>query len=129
MDHRYSIRTPLRVAVDVFKRERFLGRCITRNMDVEGVFIEAPTIDLEPNDVVRLVFVVPGYERCDCALIAGVARRDADGLGIMLFDHEHNALDMLRAAHLSSHKPGRLFQARPGSTNPDDYGFAVKYQA
>jgi len=129
MDHRYSVRLPLRLTVEVFKRERFLGRCITRNMDVEGIFIEMRTTDLEANDVVKLIFVAPDSEHCDYTLIAGVVRVDADGAGMMLFDHEHKALDILRAADLPNQVPGRRVQGKPGSTNTDECGYAVEYQA
>jgi hypothetical protein len=129
MDHRYSVRVPMHLTVEVFKQERFLGRYITRNMDVEGVFIEMPTADLEPNEVVKLIFVVPDCERCDYTLIAGVVRLDAGGAGMMLFDREHKALDILRAADPSNHVPGRGVRGRLGSTSTDDYGSAGKYQA
>ena len=129
MDHRYSVRLPLHLTVEVFKRERFLGRYITRNMDVEGIFIEMRTTDLETNDVVKLIFVVPDCQHCDYTLIAGVVRVDADGAGMMLFDHEHKALDILRAADLPNQVPSRRVQGKPGSTNTDDYGYVVKYQA
>jgi hypothetical protein len=129
MDHRYSVRLPLHLTVEVFKQERFLGRYITRNMDVEGIFIEMRTTDLETNDVVKLIFVVPDCQHCDYTLIAGVVRVDADGAGMMLFDHEHKALDILRAADLPNQVPGRRVQGKPGSNNTDDYGYAVKYQA
>jgi len=105
MDNRYAVRLPLHLPVEVFQRERFLGRYITRNMDVEGVFIEMRATDLELNEVVKLIFVVPDGERCNDTLIAGVVRLDADGAGMMLFDHEHKALEILRAADLSNHVP------------------------
>lgn len=107
MDHRYSVRLPLHLTVEVFKQERFLGRYVARNMDVEGIFIEMRTTELEANDVVKLIFHVPDCERCDFSLSAGVVRVDADGAGMMLFDHEHKALDILRAADLSGQGPGR----------------------
>jgi len=127
MNHRYSVRLPLHLTVEVFKRERFLGRYITRNMDVEGVFIEMRKTDLEPNEVVKLSFVAPDGERCDYTLIAGVVRLDADGAGMILFDYEDKALDILRAANLSSHVPSRRLQGRLGSANTDHYGYAVKH--
>lgn len=129
MDHRYSVRLPMHLTVDVFKRERFLGRYITRNMDVEGVFLEMPTADLEPNEVLKLMFVVPDCECCDYTLIAGVVRLDADGAGMMVFDREHKALNILRAADPLNHVSGRGVRLRRGSTNTDDYGSAVKYRA
>jgi hypothetical protein len=129
MDHRYSVRLPLHLTVDVFKRERFLGRYITRNMDVEGIFIEMRTTDLEANDVVKLIFVVPDNERCGRTLIAGVVRVDADGAGMMLFDHEHKALDIIEASDLPNQVPGRRVRGKLGRTNTDDYRYAVKYQA
>lgn len=126
MDHRYSVRLPLHITVEVFKREKFLGRYITRNMDVEGIFIEMRTTDLAVNDMLDLIFLFPDCERCDCSLIAGVVRIDADGAGMMLFDHEHKAPDILRAADLSNQLPGRRVQGAPGSTGTDDCGYAFK---
>lgn len=126
MDHRYSVRLPLRLTVEVFKRERFLGKYITRNIDVEGVFIEMRTADLEANDVLKLIFIAPGRERCDCTLSAGVVRLDVYGAGMMLFDHERKALDIVRAADLPNRMPGHRMQERPGSTNTEDYGYGAK---
>jgi len=127
MDHRYSVRLPLHLTVEVYKRERFLGRYTTRNMDVEGVFIEMRKTDLEPNEVVRLNFVAPHGERGDCTLLAGVVRLDADGAGMMLFDYEDKALDILRAADLSNHVPSHRVQGRSGSANTDHYRCAVNH--
>lgn len=97
MNHRYSVRLPLRLTVEVVKQERSLGSYVTRNMDVEGVFIEMRTTDLEVNDVVKLIFTVSDGKRCDYTLMAGVVRLCVEGAGMMLFDHEHKALDILRA--------------------------------
>jgi hypothetical protein len=94
-------------------------------MDVEGVFIEMPTTDLRPAEVLELVFVVPDWGRCDCTLLAGVVRLEADGAGMMLFDHEHKALNIMRASDPSKHVPGRRASARPGSTNTNGYGNAA----
>ena len=127
MDHRYSVRLPLHLTVEVYKRERFLGRYTTRNMDVEGVFIEMRKTDLEPNEVVRLNFVAADCESGDCTLLAGVVRLDADGAGMMLFDYEDKALDIIRAADLSNHVPSRRVQGRLGSANTDHYRCAVNH--
>lgn len=125
INHRYSVRLPLGVPVEVFKRGQFLGRYIIRDMDVEGVFIEMPTTDLQPAEVLELVFVATDWERCDCTLLAGVVRLEADGAGMMLFDHEHKALSIMRASDPSEHLPSRRASARPGSTNTNGYGNAV----
>ena len=98
MNHRSSVRIAVHLTVDVFKREQFLGRYTTRNMDVEGVFIEMRTTDLDANDLVELLFVTCDCGYCNYALTAGVARLDTDGAGMMLFDHDHRALDILRTA-------------------------------
>jgi len=98
MDHRNSVRLPLRVAVEVIKQRRFLGRFVTRNLDVEGAYIEMRTTAIEPNDVVELIFVVPVAELCEYPVTAGVVRLDADGAGVMLCGHETNMLDVIRAA-------------------------------
>lgn len=107
MDHRYSIRLPLRVAVEVFKQEQSLGCYITRNMDVDGLFVEMPTTDLESNDVVNLIFIGPQGEYGGYTLMAGVVRLSVDGAGMMLFDNGHKAIDILRAADLAKGGPGR----------------------
>ena len=122
MNHRYSVRLPLRVPVEVFKRGQFLGRYNTRDMDVEGVFIEMPTTDLQPAEVLELIFVVPDWKRCDCTLLAGVVRLEADGAGMMLFDHEHKALNIMRASDPSKPVPRRL---ATGGTNPNGQGNAA----
>ena len=101
MNHRYSIRLPLRVPVEVSKRDRFLGRYFTRDMDAEGVFIETRMANLNANDVVELTFIFPGAESRDCTLMAVVARIGVEGAGLILIDHEHKALDILRAAERS----------------------------
>jgi len=88
MDHRYYVRTQLRLPVGVYKQGRFMGRFETRDINLEGVFIEMQTGDLEPNDIVELIFRLPGGERCDCALFAGVVRIGVGGAGLMLFDHD-----------------------------------------
>jgi hypothetical protein len=129
MDHRYSVRLPLNLTVEVFKRERFLGRYITRNMDVEGVFIEMRTTELEANDVVKLVFIAPDCQHCDYTLLAGVVRVAADGAGMMLFDHEHKALDILSATDLPVQVPGRRVQGNPESTNTEECGYVITQQA
>lgn len=126
MDHRFAVRLPLRFTVEVFKQERFLGRYITRNMDVEGVFIEMRPTDLKPNEVVKLNFFVSDCEHCDYTFIAGVIRVNADGAGMMLIDYEHKVMDILRVADRLNHPSVRRSPARLESTNTDDYGYAVK---
>jgi len=129
MNHRYSVRLPLRIAVEVFRQERLLGRYTTRNMDAEGIFIEMRSTDVAANDVVKLVFVFPDRERCDPTLMAGVVRLDADGAGMMLIDYEHKAPDILRAADLSNRVQSRGVQGTPRSANTDEYGYGIKYRA
>lgn len=97
MDHRCWVRLPLRIAVEVVKGRRYLGRHVTRNMNVEGVFVEMCTTDLDTNDLVELTFVVREGEIREYSLMAGVVRRDGDGVGLMLFDRDHTALDVIEA--------------------------------
>lgn len=97
MDHRYLTRTPLTVTVDVFRQEHYLGRFRTRDIDVEGVFIEMPVYGISPNDVLELVFRLPAADRCNHALFAGVARIADDGAGLMLFDRGEVTLEILNS--------------------------------
>lgn len=82
MNQRYSTRLQLRVPVEVSKRDRFLGRYFTRNMDAEGAFIETRMENLSANDVVELTFIFPGAESRDCTLMAVVARIGVEGAGV-----------------------------------------------
>jgi hypothetical protein len=51
-----STRIPMRLEMDVFSSNRFLGRGVTRDIDPAGTFLETPTLKLYPNDIVELDF-------------------------------------------------------------------------
>ena len=82
MDHRYSTRLPLHLNVEVFNQEQFVGRFKTRNMDVEGVFIEMRTTYLKPSEIVKLALFVPDGGRGNYTLDACVVRVDTYGAGM-----------------------------------------------
>jgi hypothetical protein len=96
MEHRYHARMPVRMAVDVYIRKRHLGRFETRNIDLEGLFVEGKTSELRQNDVVELVFPGGAALRGRPRLHAAVVRCDADGFGMMLLDHDDGMLDLIR---------------------------------
>lgn len=95
MSQRYLVRTPLSLPVDVFHHEAYLGRFLTRDIDVEGVFLEMPTGTLKPNDVLELSFLRPDGKRCSYVLFACVARVTDEGAGLMLFDRPDVTLEIL----------------------------------
>jgi hypothetical protein len=127
MDHRYSTRLPLQLTVEVSKQEQFLGRFKTRNMDVEGVFIEMRTTDLKPNDIVKLVFFVTKGESVNYTLDASVVRVDDFGVGMILVDDIDMILELLGAAsNLSKYAPRLQTKGNLASINTVDYAYSTK---
>jgi len=98
MEMGYLVRTPLCRSVEVFQNQRFLGRFETRDIDVGGVFIKTRMSSLKPDDVVRMVFLIPDGGRCKHALRAGVARVEPEGVGLMLLDREDIVFGIISAA-------------------------------
>ena len=49
--------------VVVYKQGRSIGRFETRDINMQGAVIEMPTTNLEPNDIMDLIFLVPDGER------------------------------------------------------------------
>lgn len=104
MERRHFTRTRLRLPVQIFIRDRFVGRYETRDIDLEGVFIESHACDLAPNDLVELAFLRADGTRFEYILNAGVVRRTADGVGLMLFDNGARALAIIADAMAASRR-------------------------
>jgi hypothetical protein len=86
------------IPVEVYKQGRSLGRFKTRDIDMEGAFIEMSADTLKPNDIVELRFLYLNREHCDHTLSAGVVRFDANGIGLILLDNNDRALTVIRHA-------------------------------
>jgi hypothetical protein len=100
VDRRYSARQMLRLSVEVRKQHRSVGCFQTRDMDVEGAFIESVGSNLKINDIIELLFLNAAGEATRDRMLAGVVRLAADGVGVVLFDYEHKALTVMRDATL-----------------------------
>jgi hypothetical protein len=90
------VRTRVHLPVDVFLDQRYLGCFQTRDIDLEGAFVEMPVADLKPNYIVRLVFPFSTGRRRSFSLLAGAVRTASDGVGLILLDSENVVLDILR---------------------------------
>jgi hypothetical protein len=93
---RYAVRHKRRLTVAVNRRSRRIGCFQTRDIDLEGAFIEAAPPRLHLNDIVELVFLTRDGEASDYTLLAGVVRLTPEGVGVMLLDFEDKALGVLR---------------------------------
>ena len=106
VDQRWCAREPLRLRVELNRQQRPIGRFTTRNMDVEGAFIEDAETQLNLNDIVELVFLDVEGEPTEHRLMAGVVRCAADGVGLVLLDYDCKALAVLRDTRLAGAAAG-----------------------
>jgi hypothetical protein len=70
----------LRTDIDVFRHNRFLGRCVTHDIDPGGTFLETSTLKLNSNDIVELDFAVRDLEDRREPIKAIVVRRTDAGI-------------------------------------------------
>jgi hypothetical protein len=113
MDHRHSARMPVRLTVDIFTQDRFIGRFKTRNLDVDGVFVEMSTIGLRLNEILKLILFVPNSDRGSYTVDASVARVDTHGTGMILLGNEDTILEVLKSAeNVDSIAPGGVTKDR-----------------
>ena len=83
MEHRYYPRLDASLKVGVFKGDELLGYFSTRNISLDGLFIETQGLDLAINDVIGILFGVNGDARMQKGI---VVHRSAQGTGVMLID-------------------------------------------
>jgi hypothetical protein len=80
----------------VWSRGKLLGRYRVRDLGLGGVFIDAGSQDLYPNDLAELAFP-------DGAVFRAVVIRHAEhGVGLMFHDHDEGSLDALRDLMLAA---------------------------
>ena len=83
---RSSIRKPLDLDVDVYHFDEHLGRTQTRDISLDGAFIESCSRDLCSNDMLELHFHLHDNERNPLRLKATVVRSSDTGVGVQ-FDY------------------------------------------
>ena len=83
MNHRCSVRIPLRVEVTLFRHGNDLGHYMTRNIDGNGAFVETRGLVLHPNDILELEIRLPRENPGHVAVKAMVVRDTATGAGLL----------------------------------------------
>jgi hypothetical protein len=87
MNHRCSVRIPLRVEVDLFRHGHDLGRYMTRNIDSDGGFLETGALALFPSDIVKLAIAAPREDPGHVSIRAMVVRRTDEGVGLLFTNY------------------------------------------
>lgn len=83
MEHRYFPRMQIALGVDVFRSRRLLGYFKTRDISLEGMFIETGGIGLARNDIVRFRLQMIEDESFVRGIVVHVSK---EGIGINLID-------------------------------------------
>ena len=86
VDRRSCIRKPLVLSVEVYGFDEYLGRTQTRDINLNGAFIESCSRELHQNDMLELHFHVHDNERNPLRLRATVIRSTDEGAGVR-FDY------------------------------------------
>ena len=86
INKRNSIRKRLNLYVDIYSFDKYLGHYQTRDMTLDGAFIDNCARKLYPDDLLELHFHVQDSELNPLRLRATVARSSDEGVGVM-FDY------------------------------------------
>lgn len=98
MEHRYSPRVKAGLMVELFARQHRLGRFTTRDVSIDGMFLETRRIlHLRRNEPVEVQLLreegVPPRGRPTLrALVAHVGR---DGVGVLVLDGDQHAYKLM----------------------------------
>ena len=85
-DNRSSIRKPLVLSVEVYSLDEHLGRAQTRDINLDGAFLESCTRQLHLNEIVELHVRLHDNEPAPLRLRATVIRSTEEGAAV-LFDY------------------------------------------
>ena len=83
---RSCIRKPLDLYVDIYHLDEHLCRTQTRDISLDGAFIENCATELSPNDILELRIHAHDDEQTPLNLQATVVRSSDDGIGVK-FDY------------------------------------------
>ncbi len=83
---RSCIRKPLDLHVDIYRSNEHLGRSQTRDISLNGAFIESCSREISPNDMLDLRIHMDDNERNPLCLKATVVRASDTGVGVQ-FDY------------------------------------------
>jgi len=87
VNKRSSIRKQLNLSVDIYSFDGYLGLHQTRDMNLDGAFIDNCARTLYPGDLLELHFHVQDDERNPLWLRATVTRSSDEGVGVV-FDYD-----------------------------------------
>lgn len=83
MEHRYFPRVEIALAAKLYRNGKLFGNFMTRNISLEGMFLETGDIALDRNDIVHLRLGILQEEY----LIKGVVVHIGNGgIGILMID-------------------------------------------
>jgi len=85
-DNRSSIRKPLVLSVEVYSFDEHLGRTQTRDINLDGAFLESCTRQLHPNEILELHVHVHDNEQAPLRLSATVIQSTEEGVDVA-FDY------------------------------------------
>ena len=87
VDKRISFRKQLNLYVDIYSFDKYLGLHQTRDMNLDGAFIDKCARKLYPGDLLELHFHVQDGELNPLRLRATVIRSSDEGVGVA-FDYD-----------------------------------------
>jgi hypothetical protein len=87
VDKRISIRKKLNLYVDIYSFDKYLGLYQTRDMNLDGAFIDKCARKLIPGELLELHFHVQDDELNPLRLRAAVTRSSDEGVGVA-FDYD-----------------------------------------
>lgn len=87
IDKRISFRKQLNLYVDIYSFDKYLGLHQTRDMNLDGAFIDECARKLYPGDLLELHFHVQDGELNPLRLRATVIRSSDEGVGVA-FDYD-----------------------------------------
>ena len=98
MEHRWSLRTPVALEVDLIYESASELSCKTRDIGLGGVFLEGDTATMPPKNAnVELNFILNSGETTTKHKIkARVVRTADDGIGLMFRDFDVGAFRSLQ---------------------------------
>ena len=87
VNKRSSIRKQLNLYVDIYSFDKYLGLYQTRDMNLDGAFIDKCARKLYPGDLLELHFHLQDDELNPLRLRAAVTRSSDEGVGVA-FDYD-----------------------------------------
>lgn len=104
MENRWAARTPARLSVDLHCQDIEVMNCFTRDVSLNGAYIEVRQLQPDHGSKVELVFRLGNPGECTKYRVpAKVARSDGEGLGLMFDDMDATSFRSLREILHFSH--------------------------